>query len=379
MTKALHISILNEIKSEPRLSITPEIIKKYTDLGIQVTLDVDYGTHLFSENDWVQAGAKVASSTSELYENNVFLQVNCPDESQLKWFQPETTLVALLQPFKKVQQLKELVQMNIRAMGMEFMPRSTYAQKMDALSSQSSLAGYVAVNLAADRLNQILPMMTTPAGTIAPSRVFVIGAGVAGLQAIATARRLGARVEAFDTRPVVEEQVKSLGAKFIKCDLGNVGESNQGYATQLTDTQLKMQHALMEKACMQADIVITTAQLFGKKAPLIITDAMIQKMKKGSVVVDLAVETGGNVEGIQMNKECIKHGVLLVGLTNLAGKVAKHASQVYANNLFHFIKEFYNSQTGQWEVDHDHDIIKSVLTVDKGAIVQPMLKWEKWS
>ena len=204
---------------------------------------------------------------------------------------------------------------------MELIPRTTRAQKMDALSSQASLAGYVAVILAADHLDAVFPMMTTPAGTISPVRVFVIGAGVAGLQAIATAKRLGARVEAFDTRPVVEEQVQSLGARFVKVDLGEQGQTEDGYAKELNAEQLEKQQEMMASHCASSDIVITTAQVFGRRAPRIITEEMIGRMSPGSVIVDMAVETGGNVALSELNKEIDVDGVRILGYPTLAGRV----------------------------------------------------------
>jgi len=253
-------------------------------------------------------------------------------------------------------------------------PRTTLAQKMDVLSSQANLAGYVSVLLGTAHLNKILPMMTTPAGTIKPAKVFVIGVGVAGLQAIATARRLGARVEAFDTRPVVEEQVKSLGAKFVKVDLGATGQTQDGYATQLTPEQMELQKQGMAKACAQADIVITTAQVFGRPAPRIVDRAMLAQMQPGSVIVDMAVETGGNVEGSELNKVVEIAGVKVVGLGNLPGKVALTASQMYSSNLGNFISHFWNKETKTFQLNLDDDIIKGALVTHNGELFSTMYK-----
>ena len=226
----------------------------------------------------------------------------------------------------KQELLKNLCDSNINLVSMEFVPRITRAQKMDVLSSQANLAGYVAVIESSSLLSSAMPMMMTAAGTLKPARVFVIGVGVAGLQAIATAKRLGARVEAFDTRDVVEEQVQSLGAKFVKIDLGETGETSQGYAKELTDEQLAKQKELQSKVCERSDIVITTAQLFGRPAPRIIDNSTIKKMKRGSVVLDMAVESGGNVEGSKVDEIVEVDGVKIVGISNLASKVAGHAS-----------------------------------------------------
>jgi NAD(P) transhydrogenase subunit alpha len=231
----------------------------------------------------------------------------------------------------------------------------------------------VAVIIAAERINKIFPMMMTPAGTIAPSRVFVIGAGVAGLQAIATAKRLGARVEAFDTRPVVEEQVKSLGARFVKIDLGETGQTKDGYAKALTDEQLQKQREGMAKVCGASDVVITTAQLFGRKAPLIITEDMVRGMQKGSVIVDLAVESGGNVAGSQPDKEVDVDGVRIIGLANLPGKVAVHASQMFSSNIFNLVDEFWNSDEKRFELNFDDEILQGCVITHQGQIVNEMI------
>lgn len=257
---------------------------------------------------------------------------------------------------------------------MELIPRTTKAQKMDALSSQASLGGYVAVIVAADRLNKIFPMMMTPSGTIAPSKVFVIGAGVAGLQAIATAKRLGARVEAFDTRPIVEEQVQSLGAKFIKVDLGETGETKDGYAKALTQEQIDKQRDVMAKHCAQSDVVITTAQVFGKKAPIIITDDMIKGMKPGSLIVDLAVETGGNVEGSKLGEEIDSGGVRIIGLENLPGNVAVHASQMYSSNLGSLLSEFWDDESKSFKMDLEDEIIQGCLVTHQGSLFCETIK-----
>jgi NAD(P) transhydrogenase subunit alpha len=266
-----------------------------------------------------------------------------------------------------------LVEKNISAISMEMIPRITRAQKMDVLSSQANLAGYVAVILAAERLDKILPMMMTPAGTISPARVFIIGVGVAGLQAIATAKRLGARVEAFDTRPVVEEQVKSLGARFVKIDLGETGQTKDGYAKALTDEQLQKQREGMAKVCALSDIVITTAQLFGRKAPVIVTENMVRGMSKGSVIVDLAVEGGGNVAGSQIDRELDVDGVRIIGLGNLPGRVTVHASQMFSSNLYNLVEEFWNAQEKRFELNFEDEIVKGCVITHQGKIVNEMI------
>jgi NAD(P) transhydrogenase subunit alpha len=245
---------------------------------------------------------------------------------------------------------------------------------MDVLSSQSNLAGYVAVITAAERLNKIFPMMMTPAGTIAPARVFVIGVGIAGLQAIATAKRLGARVDAFDTRPVVEEQVKSLGARFVKVNLGETGQTKDGYARELTAEQLQKQREEMARVCAASDVVITTAQVFGKKAPQIITEDIIRGMSPGSVIVDLAVETGGNVAGSQPDQEVEVDGVRIVGLANLPGKVAVNASQMFSSNLHALIDAFWNEEEKRFVLDFEDEIIKGCVITHRGEIVNETIR-----
>jgi len=264
---------------------------------------------------------------------------------------------------------KRMAKQKVTATSMEMIPRITRAQKMDALSSQASLAGYAAVILAANRLDRILPMMMTPAGTITPAGVFVIGAGVSGLQAIATAKRLGAKVEAFDTRPVVEEQVQSLGAKFLKIDLGETGQTKDGYAKELTPEQIKKQQAAMAKRMIASDIVITTAKLFGRKSPVIIPEEVIAKMRSGSVIIDLAAETGGNVEGLKIGQEYDQNGVHIVGLENLANEVPYHASQMYSSNIFNLVSEFWDQDSTSLNLDLKDDIFKGCVITSDGSIV----------
>jgi H+-translocating NAD(P) transhydrogenase subunit alpha len=229
------------------------------------------------------------------------------------------------------------------------------------------------VVLAAERLNKIFPMMMTPAGTIQPVRVFVIGAGVAGLQAIATARRLGARVDAFDTRPVVEEQVKSLGARFVQIDLGETGQTKEGYARELSAAQLKIQRDAMAKVCAQADVIITTAQVFGRKAPVIVTKDMIAGMKPGSLIVDMAIESGGNVEGAVIGREVVIHGVKILGIDNLPGRVAVHASQMYSANLYNLLDHFWDKEHQVFPLNRDDEIIMNCLVTCDGKICNDRL------
>jgi NAD(P) transhydrogenase subunit alpha len=245
---------------------------------------------------------------------------------------------------------------------------------MDVLSSQANLAGYAAVIESAKHLSTALPMMMTAAGTLKPARVFVIGVGVAGLQAIATAKRLGARVDAFDTRDVVEEQVNSLGAKFVKIDLGETGQTDQGYAKELTPEQVQKQKDLQSDVCARSDIVITTAQLFGRPAPQLIDSNTIEKMKPGSVIFDMAVESGGNVEGSVADEVIINNGVKIIGISNLASSVSNHASLALSNNYNHWITDFYNKEEDNINFDFEDEIIKSSVLVFNGKIVNERFK-----
>jgi NAD(P) transhydrogenase subunit alpha len=253
-------------------------------------------------------------------------------------------------------------------------PRTTIAQKMDVVTSQANLAGYAAVVLAAERQQRIFPMMMTPSGTIVPARVFVIGAGVAGLQAIATAKRLGARVDAFDVRPEAQEQILSLGAKPLNLELGQTGQTKDGYAGQLTDEQLRIQQEAMAKQCAQSDVVIATAQVFGRKAPLIVTNEMLDGMKSGSVVVDLAVETGGNVESSVLGKEIRRKGVIIIGQPDLERHVPVSASQMFSSNLYNFVEHFWDKEAKTFILNRDDEIIQGCLITHKGEIVNERIK-----
>ena len=253
-------------------------------------------------------------------------------------------------------------------------PRTTIAQKMDVLSSQANLAGYVAVILGAERLKKIFPMMMTAAGTISPVRVFIIGAGVAGLQAIATAKRLGARVDAFDVRPEAQEQIVSLGARPLQIDIGETGQTKEGYAKQLTDEQIEKQRQAMAKQCAASDIVITTAKVFGKKAPLIVTNKMLDEMKQGSIVIDLAADTGGNVEASESGSEIERKGVTIIGLPELQRRVPLTASTMFSSNIYNFVEHFWDKERKTFVLNREDEILKDCLITHDGEIVNPMIK-----
>ena len=279
-----------ELDSEARISITPDFLKKYIDSGLKVSVQTSIGLHLgFKDEIYKELGAEIVDRKKGLKEGNIICSVNKLSGEDLIDVKENSLIVSFLDPFNDKGLVEDLKAKNISSISMELIPRTTRAQKMDALSSQANLGGYAAVLIASNILSKSFPMMMTAAGTISPSKVFVVGVGVAGLQAIATAKRLGAKVEAFDTRPVVEEQVKSLGARFVKIDIGETEETSQGYAKELTAEQIDLQRAGMKKVCSNSDVIITTAQVFGRKAPIIITSEMIEDMNPGSVIVDLSL------------------------------------------------------------------------------------------
>jgi len=369
----MNIIIPKEASSELRVAMLPQNVEKLVKKGANIIVESRLGATLgISDEDYKKAGASIEKNRKNLLASgNIILRLRKPEINEVTLMKKGAIQVSFLDPFNEPELLAALAKQKISAISMEMIPRSTRAQKMDALSSQASLAGYAAVILAADNIYKIFPMMMTPAGTLQPSRVFIIGAGVAGLQAIATAKRLGAKVDAFDTRPIAKNDVLSLGAKFVEIDLGETGQTAQGYAKALTEEQLKKQRDVMKQYCAQSDIVITTAQVFGRKAPVIVTNDMIGAMKPGSVVVDLAIETGGNVEGAVLGKIIKKNGVRIIGLANMPARVAMNASQMYANNLTNLLDEFWDKEKKEFELKLDDDIIKGCLITHGGAIVHP--------
>lgn len=361
---------------EPRCSIVPDNAAKLVKLGAEVVVESGIGESIgVADQKYEQAGARVSSErAAALGAADMVMRLRKPPVEEVPQLKPDALHISYLDPFNERELVEQLAQAGISAFSMEMIPRSTIAQKMDALSSQANLAGYFAMILAAERLDRVIPMMMTPSGTLSPARVFVIGAGVAGLQAIATARRLGARVEAFDTRPVVEEQVASLGAKFIKVDLGDTGQTSQGYARELSAEQLDKQREAMARHCASADIVITTAQVFGRKAPRIVTAEMLEGMQPGAVVVDMAVESGGNVEGSQLGEEVVTNGVRIIGLANLPGHVAADASRMYSSNLYNFLEHFWDKESASFQLDEEDEIIKGCLLTRAGGVVNEALR-----
>jgi NAD(P) transhydrogenase subunit alpha len=364
------------VPGETRVPIVPATAAKLVKLGAEVDIESGLGDSIHaSDEEYRAVGASVSLEPSaSLGAAEMVLRLRKPSAIDVRRLKSGCIHISYLDPFNNLQLVQECADAHVSAISLEMIPRSTVAQKMDVLSSQANLGGYVAVILAANRSQSIYPLMMTPAGTIRPAKVFVIGVGVAGLQAIATARRLGASVSAFDTRPVVEEQVQSLGAKFIKVDLGETGQTEQGYAKALTPEQLERQREAMAAECAQSDVVITTAQVFGRKAPVIVTTAMVQRMRRGSVIVDMAIESGGNVECARLDEEVELDGVRVIGFSNLPGRVAVTASQMYSNNLGAFVEHFWNRDAKTFQLDPEHPLLKGWLLTHAGAICHETIR-----
>jgi H+-translocating NAD(P) transhydrogenase subunit alpha len=361
---------------ETRIAMVPDNAAKLIKRGAEIAVESGLGEACgYSDADFAAAGAFVIKDRQELLSSaDMVLRLRKLPVDEIAWLKQGCIHISFLDPFNESQIIQEFAAMRVSAISMEMIPRITRAQKMDALTSQANLAGYVAVILAANHLNKILPMMTTAAGTIMAAKVFIIGAGVAGLQAIATAKRLGAMVEAFDTRPVVAEQVQSLGAKFAKIDIGQTGQTKDGYALALTEEQMAKQREGMKKLCASADVVISTAQVFGKRAPLIITADMVACMKKGSVIIDLPIESGGNVEGSVPDRIVEKNGVKIVGFGNLAGRVPVPASKLYSTNLQSLIEAFWDNESNNFVLNTEDEIIRSCLITHKGQVIGHAVK-----
>jgi len=359
------------VETERRVALVPEAVKKLSKIGLSLKIESGAGLKTgYSDQEYATAGAEIEQDRNLLLAKaDIVLRVQKPAIEDIDLMKTGCIQISYLDPYNEPALVDKLAEKSITAISMEMIPRMTRAQKMDALSSQANLAGYVMVIVAAHKLDRILPMMMTPAGTLSPAKVFVIGAGVAGLQAIATAKRLGAKVEAFDTRPVVAEQVQSLGAKFVEIDLGETGQTEGGYAQELTAEQLELQRQGMKSVISQADIVITTAQLFGRPAPKIVTQDMVAAMKPGGVIVDMAVDSGGNVDGSVPDQTVDVGGVSIVGMSNLPAEVCKDASQMYASNLVNLVSEFYDQQANSFALNLDDDILNGCVITTGGAIV----------
>ena len=355
---------------ETRVALIHDDIKKLGFMGFEFLVVSGAGIKSgFSDESYISAGAKIIAKEEDGYESSeIIVRIMKPESVQ--GIKKDTLHLSYMDPFNESRLLNEFAENGIQAVSLEMIPRSTLAQKMDVQSSQTSLAGYVAVLNAAAKLPKILPMMVTPAGTINPARVFIIGVGVAGLQAIATAKRLGARVDAFDTRPVVEEQVKSLGASFVKIDLGEMGQTTQGYAKELTPEQIAKQKEVQAKVCERSNIVITTAKVFGRKAPRLIEKSVINRMMPGSIIVDMAVSTGGNVEGSKLFEEVVtENGVTIMSGDMLERQVPYDASKMFSGNITAFLSHFYDKESKEFKMNLEEPIMKGCLLTSGGKII----------
>lgn len=372
----MHIGIPAETRAgETRVAATPETVKKLTAKGLHTVL-VQAGAGAgasIPDSAYQEAGATIVSAASQLYEQSqIVLKVRGPEADELALIKKDAVLVGLLTPHH-AEEIESVARHGLTAFAMEKLPRISRAQSMDVLSSQANIGGYKAVILAADIYQKFFPMLMTAAGTVKAARVLVLGAGVAGLQAIATAKRLGAVIEAFDVRPAVKEQVESLGAKFVEVPLTDEekakAETAGGYATEMSEDYKRRQGELIQERAAAADIIITTALIPGRPAPVLITEETVKAMKPGSVIVDMAVEAGGNCPLSELGKTVVKYGVHLVGVANLPGLVAADASALYARNLLNFLNLILDAQTGELNVNREDEIIDGSLVCMAGEVI----------
>jgi NAD(P) transhydrogenase subunit alpha len=371
------IAVLREgAPGETRVAATPETIKKFTALGAELAVESGGGQAAsISDSDYEAAGATVGAREMVLGGADAILCINGPDPASLKGAKDGALIVGALDPLRRSEVIEAYARAGFEALAMEWMPRITRAQSMDILSSQSNLAGYRAVIDAGAAYGRAFPMMMTAAGTISAARVFVMGVGVAGLQAIATARRLGAQVSATDVPSATREQIQSLGAKpiFVENVAGIEGEGSGGYATEMSEEYQKAQAELVSGHIAKQDIVITTALIPGRPAPRLISDAQLATMRQGSVVVDLAADAGGNVEGCVAGENVVKHGVTIIGASNLARSLAADSSALFARNLFNFLSAFWDKDQGRPVLPDDDEIIKGIRLTQGGKIVSERL------
>ncbi len=369
----MKVAVVKETsQGELRVALVPLGVKSLLKSGLEVVVESDAGTAAgVTDADYREAGATIAASAAEAIRGaGMLLRVNPPslsDPDELADVGEGVILVSFLNPLGNPALVRRLAEMKISAISMELVPRITRAQSMDALSSQATVAGYKAVLVAASHLPKFLPMFTTAAGTIRPAKALILGAGVAGLQAIATARRLGAIVVAFDVRPAVKEQVESLGATFLEAEDEVTAEGEGGYAKELSEDQHKKELALIAKAIVEVDIVITTAQIPGRDAPLLITEDMVRSMRHGSVIVDLASESGGNCEVTKSGETVVFHGVQVMGPVNLAASIPVHASQMYSKNIVTLVAEFVG-EDGDVQLDFENDVVGPATVTHAGEV-----------
>ncbi|WP_417611513.1 Re/Si-specific NAD(P)(+) transhydrogenase subunit alpha [Parasphingorhabdus sp.] len=373
----MKIAVLKELApGETRVSASPETVKKFVALGAAMAVEKGAGESAsVADTDYTDVGATVGTRAAVLKDADIVLGVQGPDPQSLKSMKKGAWLVASLNPFGERERVDEYAKLGIDALAMEFMPRITRAQSMDILSSQSNLAGYKAVLLAANEYGRAFPMMMTAAGTVSAARCFVMGVGVAGLQAIATARRLGAQVSATDVRSATKEQIQSLGAKpiFVESVEGIEGEGSGGYATEMSEEYQKAQAELVSSHIAKQDIVVTTALIPGRAAPRLISDAQIATMRNGSVIVDLAAEQGGNVEGAVPGKVVEKHGVKIIGASNIPAMMAADSSALFARNLYNFLSAYWDEEAKRPVLPDDDEVTIGIRLTKDGKVVNERL------
>ncbi|MEL6920610.1 MAG: Re/Si-specific NAD(P)(+) transhydrogenase subunit alpha [Pseudomonadota bacterium] len=376
---SLHIFVPQETaEDEPRVAASPDTVKKLVAAGHTVTIQKGAGAaSKIMDAEFEAAGAKLATA-SAAKAAQVVLKVRRPTPAETKTYGKDTAVLAMMEPWDAGKDMGAMAKAGLSAFSMELMPRITRAQSMDVLSSQANLAGYQAVVEGAAHYDRAMPMMMTAAGTVPAAKVFVMGAGVAGLQAIATARRLGAVVTATDVRAAAGEQVESLGAKFIMTDALKDASGDGGYARELTDEEKKSQSELVTGHIAKQDIVVTTALIPGRPAPKLVSAEMVAGMKAGSVIVDIAVDRGGNVEGAKPGEVVTtKNGVTIVGYTNMPGRLAASASSLYAKNLLTFLETMIDKESGTLAIDMEEELVKATLLTHGGAVVHPNFAPEK--
>jgi H+-translocating NAD(P) transhydrogenase subunit alpha len=378
------------LAGERRVALVPETVKKLVGSGLEVVVEKGAGIHAgFADAEYTAAGATLADTAAAAYGSDIVVKVAPPKQvatgatgatgtagatvaagvvDEMAHLKPGSAFIGFLYPLTSPELVRALAAGNVTSFSMELVPRITVAQRMDALSSQATAAGYIAVLKAAQEMDSFFPMLTTAAGTIPPAKVLVIGAGVAGLQAIATARRLGARVKGFDIRAAAAEQVESLGAQFVGITLDEA-ETKGGYAKEVTEDQQKKEHELLHKLCAEADVVITTAQVPGRKAPVLITTDMVAAMRPGTVIVDLAAEAGGNCELTKAGETVTRDGVKVIGLIDAASELPRNASQMYSRNIHEVLKHLVDAESKTLKVDFEDEITRECCVTHEGKIV----------
>lgn len=361
------IGILKEPSFEKRVSVLPETIKLYKELGLKILVESGAGLQSFaSDQEYEEAGAEITTRENIISSAEIILAIHSIEEKLTN-----KTLFGVYRPLNNMDAMKQLAADGNVVFSMDVIPRTTRAQSMDVLSSQANIAGYKAVLRAADEFSRYFPMFMTAAGSIRPAKVLILGAGVAGLQAIATARRLGAVVEVFDTRPAVKEEVQSLGAKFVEVEGAADASSAGGYAVEQSEDYKRKQQEKINESAIKSDIIITTAQIPGRKAPLLISDEVLQSMKNGSVIVDLAAATGGNTSRTKNNEEVLYEGVKIIGNSNLSSNMPSDASKLYGKNIYNFLKLFFD-QEGNYSLNFEDDLIEGTCLCKDGEIIN---KW----